>query len=195
MGAIRLIRQSHHVLGIKELVIVLLLLKNVDFVFLLLARHSSNTFGSAPAACVGSGDLYRASSRDRCLYPMTVWTAEPLPNFRFYPLNIQNLSPLDILILKASEENERKPQRPLNIVGIMRIAKVIKHIPWDLLYDFRQLRIQISAHDLFDMNNIANLINHESLSISQSFKIYLCNLCYLFRSDILIKSPASITLT
>ena len=37
-------------------------LKKVDFVFLLLARHSSNTFGSAPAACVGSGDLYHASS-------------------------------------------------------------------------------------------------------------------------------------
>ena len=40
------IRLSHHIQGIKKLIIVLLLLKNVDFVFLLLARHSSNTFGS-----------------------------------------------------------------------------------------------------------------------------------------------------
>ncbi len=91
-------------------------------------------------------------------------------HFLSHRRGIQQLSPLDILILKASEENERKPQRSLNIVGIIRTAKVIKHIPWNLLYDFRQLRIQISAHDLSDMNNIANLINHESLSISQSHK-------------------------
>ena len=98
-------------------------------------------------------------------------------HFLSHRRGLQQLSPLDILILKASEENERKPQRPLNIVGIMRIAKVIKHIPWDLLYDFRQLRIQISAHDLSDMNNVTNLINHESLSISQIFFNRNYNLC------------------
>ncbi len=71
-STIRLIRQSHHVLGIKKLIIVLLLLKDIDFVFLLLARHSSNTFGSAPAACVGSGDLYHASSHDIYQFLMLV---------------------------------------------------------------------------------------------------------------------------
>ena len=57
---------------LRILIIVVLLLKNIDFVFLLLARHSSNTFGSAPAACVGSGDLYHASLHDIYQFLMVV---------------------------------------------------------------------------------------------------------------------------
>lgn len=53
--AIIIILHPHTVEGIDELVVILLVLKDIDFVFLLLARHSSNTFGSAPVACVGSG--------------------------------------------------------------------------------------------------------------------------------------------
>lgn len=52
------------------------------------------TGNSLPAPQRYSGDLYRASSRGRCLYPMTVWTVEPLPNFRFYPSNILKQEPV-----------------------------------------------------------------------------------------------------
>jgi len=66
------IRQSHHVQGIKKLIIVLLLLKNVDFVVLLLARHRLSELISALASCVGSGDLYHASSHDIYQFLMLV---------------------------------------------------------------------------------------------------------------------------
>ena len=53
--ALIVIAHSHTVEGVDELVVIFLVLKDIDFVFLLLARHSRSELHSALASCVGSG--------------------------------------------------------------------------------------------------------------------------------------------